>query len=490
MKLSRALLTVTLVLSATPLLAQTQQKKEGTTPPKTNTHWQLFGSWRLRSELWNWFPTDKARNDYDFNASLLRFGITRQNRHEETTLEIEQPTLIGLPTISTAPAPQGQLGLGSSYRVASGSQVASLFLKQGYVKFKDVAHSGNAVKLGRFEFSDGVELPASNPSLAALKRDRIGQRLIGPFGFTHVGRSFDGVQITRDKPNLNTTALWAFPTRGVFSLRGMDTLTGVQIAYLARNASHNSPRLSTDSRLFGAYYGDIRPGVLKTDNRPVAVRTADVSTLQIGTIGGHSLGVHSLGSGKFDTLLWGAGQFGKWGTQQHGAYAYALEVGYQPNKALWQPWFRLGYYYASGDGDGGNGRHGTFFPMLPTPRIYARFPFYSETNLEDLFAEVILRPNKRWTLRADIHALGLANSNDLWYAGGGAYDNSAFGYAGRPSGGSKGLGTLYDLSLDCQLEKHLNMTLYLGYAHGGSVVEKSYQGKDATFAYAELTYRF
>lgn len=486
MKRSRALLTLSLLLPTTPLLAQAPTPKEN--PP--NTNWQLFGSLRLRSEFWNWFPSTTARNDYNFLASVLRVGVTRQNRHEETTIEIEQPWLIGLPTSSTAPAPQGQLGLGSSYRVANGTQDASLFLKQGYVKFKNIAHSGNSLKLGRFEFSDGVELPSTNPILATLKRDRIGQRLLGPFGFTHVGRSFDGFQIARERPHLNTTFLWAFPTRGVFSLRGMDTLTDINLAYLSRTVNHASPRLSTDSRLFALYYGDTRSGVIKTDNRPLPVRSTDTSNIQIGTIGGHSVAAHKLGNGTLDTLIWGAGQFGRWGTQQHGAYAYATELGYQPKGVLWQPWFRVGYYFASGDGNNANGRHGTFFPILPTPRIYARFPFYSETNLEDVFGEVVLRPNRKMTVRADVHALQLADSHDLWYTGGGAYDNGTFGYAGRPSGGGKGLGTLYDLSLDYQLRKNLSMTLYFGYAHGGSVVEKIYSGKDATFTYAELTYRF
>ncbi len=486
-----ALLMFGLMVSGTALMAQKEADKKKATPaPPPKSGWQMFGSWRVRSEIWNWFRTDKARNDYNFEASMLRYGAMRQTSREETLLELEQTSFLGLPTGSTAPAPQGQLGTGSSYRVANGTQVASLFVRQGYVKLKNFAGTGDAVKLGRYEFSDGMELPSSNPSLALLKRDRIGQRLIGPFGFTHVGRSLDGVQITSDHPHENTTFLWAFPTRGSFSLRGMDTLTGIQLAYLSRTANHQSEHLSTEGRLFTAFYDDSRKGVTMTDNRPAATRAADTRGVHIGTLGGHTLGVYTLGGGKLDTLLWGAAQFGEWGSLQQGAYAYSAEIGYQPDKMAWKPWFRAGYYYASGDGDATNGKHGAFFPMIPTPRPYARLPFYSLTNLKDLFAEVVLRPTSKLTLRSDVHQLGLANGHDLWYSGGGAYDNSAFGYTGRPSGGNTGLGTLYDVSLDYQARKNLTVTLYLGYAHGGDVIKNTYQGSDATLGYAEFTLRF
>jgi hypothetical protein len=489
MKTGIALTALCLIVSSARLSAQ-KKGEASPSPAPFKQGWQLSGSWRVRSEFWNWFPTDKARNDYNFEASVLRLGVMRQTKRDEIMLEIEQPTLIGLPTGSTASAPQGQLGLGSSYRASSGTQSASLFLKQGYLTFKNVGRTGNDLKLGRYEFSDGMELPSANPSLAYLKRERIGQRLIGPFGFTHVGRSFDGILVSSTRPHVNTTFLWAFPTRGVFSVRGMDTLTDVQVAYLSRTTNHTSKSVNTDSRLFTAFYDDSRKGVVKTDNRPLAVRTADTQGIKIGTIGGHALGVHQVGGGKIDLMAWGAGQFGSWGSQQHKAYAYALEAGFQPDKVASKPWFRVGYYYASGDGNGANSTHGTFFPMLPTPRIYARFPFYSETNLEDFFGQVVLRPSPKWTVRCDVHGLGLADANDLWYSGGGAFDSSSFGYAGRPSGGNRRLGVLYDLSLDYQAHKNLTISLYLGYTRGGNVVSSIYQGKDATFGYAEFTYRF
>ena len=64
---------------------------------------------------------------------------------------------------------------------------------------------------------------------------------------------------------------------------------------------------------------------------------------------------------------------------------------------------------AFGDNNPNDGQHGTFFQVLPTPRIYARFPFYNLMNNQDAFAEVVLRPHPKWTIRSDAHFLRLGN---------------------------------------------------------------------------------
>ena len=47
-----------------------------------------------------------------------------------------------------------------------------------------------------------------------LKRERIAQRIIGPFGWSHVGRAFDGAQYVWSGKNTNVTAIGVRPTRG------------------------------------------------------------------------------------------------------------------------------------------------------------------------------------------------------------------------------------------------------------------------------------
>jgi len=154
-----------------------------------------------------------------------------------------------------------------------------------------------------------------------------------------------------------------------------------------------------------------------------------------------------------------------------------------------RPWLRGGYDYGSGDGNPSDNTHGTFFQVLPTPRVYARFPFFNMMNSRDVFGELILRPGKAVSVRADVHSLALANRNDLWYSGGGMFQPWTFGYAGRPADGQAGLATLYDVSADYTVNHHVSIGAYFGHATGKSVVEPIYpSGAGANFGYLEFTF--
>jgi hypothetical protein len=59
--------------------------------------------------------------------------------------------------------------------------------------------------------------------------------------------------------------------------------------------------------------------------------------------------------------------------------------------------------------------------VLPTPRLNARFPFLNMMNSADALGELQLRLSRRVTTRMDMHSIPLANGNDLWYQGGGAF---------------------------------------------------------------------
>ena len=144
---------------------------------------------------------------------------------------------------------------------------------------------------------------------------------------------------------------------------------------------------------------------------------------------------------------------------------------------------------ASGDDDAGDDRHRTFFTMIPTPRIYARFPFFTPMNVEDVFASLLLRPRPAVTARLDARRLRLSESADLWYAGGGAFEHGSFGYAGRPANGARGLASLYDLSVDWRLTPRWTVAAYAARAGGGPVVERIWPAhRTAHFGYVEMQY--
>jgi hypothetical protein len=450
--------------------------------------WTVGGNLRVRFEDWDFFKAQTGDNRYGFGASLLRLSIGRQFKSQDWFFELEQPWLIGLPSNAIAPAPQGQLGFGGTYFAANPGRTAGVFLKQASVRFKGLAGDPPAsIRVGRFEFGDGLEM-VPDDALGSIIRDRVANRLIGNFGFTHVQRSLDGIHFSRSASDTNLTLLAARPTEGVFQVKGTRELN-VEIVYGALVRTIRS--LGTgQGRVFGTFYRDGRD-VLKTDNRPLPLRSADHKKIDITTIGGNLVNLRQAGVGKFDFLLWGTAQFGTWGELRHRANALAAEAGYLFDKSRWKPWARAGYFRGSGSGSPFDGTHRTFFQELPTPRPFARFPIYNLMNNEDLFAQLTLNPHRKWTFRTEFHRLNLANAQDLWYVGGGAFQKQTFGYTGRPSGGQRRFADLIDLSADYQLNPKTTLTFYAAHAAGKAVLRNLFpNGPDANFTYAEVSRRF
>lgn len=449
----------------------------------------VTGSVRFRVESWRWFDTALADGSYTFGANQVRLGLQQKRKHFDWMLEFEQPTLFGLPGDAIAPPPQGVLGLGANYFASNGREAAGIFLKQGFLRFRLPGKEGNSFRLGRFEFIEGAEPGSKDASISALKRDRIAHRLVGNFGFSHVGRSFDGAQLAWNPRSVNVTVMAGRATRGVFQVDGMGELDAdILYGALTRATTAAGPG---EWRLFALSYHDGRR-TTKADNRALPARVADRHNIRVTTVGADLLHLFpTKRAGAFDVLAWGALQGGSWGVQAHRGWAVALEAGWQPPLKQLKPWLRAGWNRSSGDGDPADASHRTFFQVLPTPRIYARFPFYNLMNTDDLFAELVLRPHQRLTLRSDVHSLRLSSGKDLWYQGGGAYDQFVFGYAGRPSGGHTSLATVFDLSADVTVSKNISVSGYFADAEGKQVVSKIYpDGRSARFGYLEFNYRF
>ena len=351
------------------------------------------------------------------------------------------PFFINLPNAAAAPSPQGLLGLGANYyQPHSNINDANVFLKQGYVEFGRGFLDGFDFKGGRFEFFDGVEYQPDklDPELGWLLLNRISQRLVANFGFSDIMRSFDGATAKYGNERWQATLMYGVPTKGVFDLKGMDEIRDLDVLYASLNAG---PTLfSSDlwgkslARLFYVYYNDTRWLPL-VDNSTLTGTRADNGPVSIDTVGADYVRAQRIGIGVADFLLWTAGQFGSWSSQNQRSYAFVAESGYRLDSVAWQPWLRFGYTASSGDGNSKDGDHETFFQVLPTPRIYAFFPFFNMMNIDDAMGQVLLNPLPQLEVTTSLHGLWLDSGKDLWYAGGGAYDNSIFGYTGRPSFG-------------------------------------------------------
>jgi hypothetical protein len=452
------------------------------------------GSLRSRVYFWDWFEPAAGNNDYQYSGNILRLGFSQNRGSWDWNAEFAVPFLLGLPTNATGTGPQqGALGLGSNYFTANGGNrnSAMIFPKQFFIRFDGMGgDKGQTLKLGRFEFLDGSEITPKNATLTSLKRDRISQRLIGNFGFSDVGRSFDGLHYSWGTGTHNLTFIAAVPTRGVFQADGWGW-NRIGFGYAAYTHEWGKGRHAADTRLFAIAYDDWRH-ILKTDNRPLAARRADLQNIRIYTFGGHTLHAIDTSAGTFDLLLWGAAQTGRWGVQKQRSSAIDVEGGIQP-KILpkLKPWVRAGFSSSTGDSDPNDNTHGTFFQLLPTPRPYARFPFFNMMNDQDTFGILVLRPHRKITTSSEFHSLRLTDANDFWYSGGGAFQPWTFGYTGRSTSGRRSLGNLYDTSVEYRAQRHVTLTAYLGYTQGLAAMEQIYpKGKDGRFGYLELLYRF
>jgi hypothetical protein len=454
----------------------------------------LTVSERVRGEFVDWFqpPPGTARpgaEEYAFFASQLRVGGRLTLPHVQAVVEVQDTRLANLPDdASLAPRPQGNLGPGALYFAHTHeTDQGEPFLKQGLLAFRQ---RGATLTVGRFEYRDGLETLPGDATLAVVKRTRIAERLVGPFDFTHVTRSFDGGRVAYDRPAWNATAFGAVPTDGGFEVSANREIADVWLAGLALTAKRIPAAPPADVRVFWLYYQDGRADVTKVDNRPLAVRRADHDAIAIHTWGGHAITAFEAGPGIVDLLGWTALQWGDWGEQAHAAWAWAVEGGYQLRRLPAAPWLRVGWDRSSGDDDPGDADHRSFFQILPTARTYAQFPFFNLMNTSDVFTELMLQPHPRIGVRSDWHWLQVTEPRDLWYQGGGATNSDVFGFSGAPAGGRRNLAQLVDVSLTVQALEQLTFGAYYGHAFGAGVDGRTFAGRDADYGFLETTWRF
>src|ERR1700692_767706 len=401
--LSCSLLICAVALAQTPSNANNSPSSSAAAPadsgPITLGPVTFTGSVRLRFSTWDYFQPLIGENQYEYSGNLARLNFAEKLKGWDWDAEFSVPIFFGLPTGATLPAPQGALGLGSNFYSTNHSDrnAAMIFPKQLFVRLDGLGgDEGQTLQLGRFVFNDGTETTPKNATLAADKTSRLGGRLLGEFAFAESGRAFDGLHYVFSRPSDNFTFIAAVPTRGVFQVDGWGW-NQVGFGYGSYTHEWGKGKHAADTRVFFLEYIDWR-GVLKTDNRPLAVRRGDTENIRIDTYGGHSVHAITTNAGTIDLLGWGAVQTGRWGTQKQRAYAFDVEAGFQP-KVLpkLKPWLRAGYRMGSGDSNPNDNTHNTFFEVLTGPRPYARVPFFDGTNIQDLNGILTLRPHAKIT---------------------------------------------------------------------------------------------
>ncbi|MBM4194662.1 MAG: hypothetical protein FJ202_09840 [Gemmatimonadetes bacterium] len=479
-----------IVTAAVLLAAGGPAFAQSTAPPpatQSSTTWSARNWTRL--ELWSFFEPSIGGGDheYAYPANRLQLGVRRVARRYELAAAMQYVQFGNLPDNAVGPGP---LGLGAVYFAHAGrSDSRQVYLRYLNARINDVL-PGVAVQVGRMPYSSGGEAASADPKIQAVKLQRVEARLVGEFDWSLYQRGFDGIRVNVTRPAWSVTAAGLMPTQGGFEDAAGLMMPGVRV--LAANVSFRPGRVipRTEWQLFALHYDDDRDVSARPDNSGRAASRADVAITTLGTA---AVAASAPRDGRqWDGLLWIAAQAGSWYDEPHRALSVAIEGGHQWMDAPGRPWLRGGYLHASGDGDPGDARHGTFFQMLPTVRRYAQTASYSQMNHTDLFVQAIARATASLGVRVDVHRVGLASARDAWYSGSGATQarGATFGFSTRPSHGARHLGTTLEGSVDYALTPRWSVNAFLGMVRGGPVVRPAFPGRTLTFGYLENVVQF
>ncbi len=407
----------------------------------------LGGVLRVRTEAWDAFSALHPDTDW-YTATRTRVSLKYAYAGKfALNLEGQDVRIHGLDA--------DLFGPGAIYRSMSGadSNTHGTSLRQAWAELK--LGEGISVRGGRQDIKLGGEVTYAEPSWKYLKAARVGERLIGTVGWSHVERSNDGGTLSWDLGEHLLYGFAARPTTGVFDAdSAYHPQRDVFFAGGAWTVKRGEWLPNTELGAFGIYYED--------DREPVDGGLAE--GLDVWTLGGSAVGVYPVGPGQLDALAWVAGQGGDYNGLDHGAVAGIVEAGYQLTGVFAKPWLRLGINVASGDSDPTDGKHDTFFNLMPTNHLYYGFADQlAFQNLKDLFVQLRLFPHAKLSLNAFIHYFSLMDAADSRYAGTGAFNRKSFGYVASSSLGARTVGTEYDLI--ATLPIHPNATLELGFNH-------------------------
>jgi len=467
---------------------------------------RFYGKERFRWSFWDYAQSAPFNNEYDYFSNQLRLGSRFENSLFKAHAAWQYTSLWNLPTGSSAGA-----GAGASY-FSNGileNNSHATYLKYLELTLKDIFGVGFSPTIGRFEYSSGYQYKTGQgltdkktegdtpeaKRLDWLKSKRIAERVIGGFDWSEYQRSFDGIKASWDTQPVNLSVAAMSPTQGGFEEKAGSGIEDIRIVATEFTIKKDRLLTGTELQFFHYHYEDARlltVGAARPDNTARVAAAGLENDINLDMVGGHVAGALALGDGILDVLFWGGWQTGEWFELDHDAYALAAEVGYQWNTLPWKPWVRGGYDLASGDGSASDTSHDTFYPMLPTARLYSSSILYSSMNLEDIFLTLTVKPCSVISVKTDAHFLSLAERSDRWYLGSGPMNrNKLTDYTTRSSNGNDDLGILWDLTMTWDIHPDTTISAYYGHLFGGDVVQSFYTGqKDVNFFYLELAVNF
>ncbi len=335
---------------------------------------------------------------------------------------------------------------------STAANIGNIDLHQGYFEWQDINGSRLALKLGRQELSYGDE------------------RLIGAFGWSNVGRSFDAVKLSYLGGNYRIDGFHATTTETGPAAEDA-TFSGLYAIFE-----------NTAAGKLEAY------ALLKSDSRKIY---ASELTLSRESLSVQTLGFRLTGALPGSPLRYGAEvalQRGDFGDDDLEAWAGHFEAVYKTGiGAALQ--LRAEYNFASGDDDPADGTRGTFDNLFPTNHSkYGYIDFISWRNVKNLRLGATASPAKGHTVSLDFHKFWTATRNDHVYRASGAVLLPAL-----PSATTSDVGQEIDITWRFSPAKGLGVLA--GYSHffAGELFEQAHSSgavEDADFFYLQTLLRF
>lgn len=289
-------------------------------------------------------------------------------------------------------------------------------LRQFYLNW--VPHDRFTLRLGRQELLYG------------------NQRLVGPFGWDTVGRTFDGARLA-----WRWSSRWSsdvFAARLVEVRRGTPHRVGNQDLYGLY--TRFTPTRPEQVGVYALYHRD---GLRSRGELP----TGTPSPTRIATFGARLFRVAASG---FRYDLEHAWQIGQRGDDRHRAAALAAQLGYAFNRRF-SPYLAFEYNFATGDRNPTDGRSGEFHNLFPTNHYhYGHADLMGWRNMHDLRATLALGLHPKLRVQTDYHRFLLASRRGRWSSAGG----QTLGFV--PSGAvGRDLGQEIDLMVRVPVNKYL-----------------------------------
>ncbi len=459
-------------------------------PESITGHTSFLVENMTRVEAWRYFHPFNGGGiepDYSFVGNRTSLGASYAGPRWSLQGTLQYVRLENLPTRAIGP---GLMGTGAAYFFQAAGTFSYQFYLRGLSATWRARDLGTWVELGRLSRAASTEPPSGDATIDGLVREELNGRLLGDMEWSFYQRAWDGARGGVRRGGWSATATAALPTQGTYEESANLFMDRVQVGALEVGAAPGAlvPRTRVDA--FTIVYDDTRRITARPDN--LALTTTSRAHIHVVTAGASMVGAYPSRTGTSDVVAWAAAQRGDWYGLRHRGLAATAAVGHRLSRVPWRPRLRAGVAWASGDGDATDGRHGTFFPLLPSGDRVSRLNAYALMNVVDAWTAIDATPVRTLDVRIGARRVRLADGADRWYQGSGATIRAGnyFGYQGRNARGATSLGTVTEGNVRWQPTRWWTLQAFAGRMNGGDVVSRLFSGHRLVTAWLESTVRF